>query len=267
MYIYVYISRVENYKTDPINERILNQRDIANEPPLSIQSSTNYVIVDINQLNKIFIGLVCPVCQKSELEVTLHDKKEGFVQKLILHCQNCEDIGLDPEKKSVNTSERVDPDSNNHSSFDLNIRMSSAFIYMGLGYAAVEQFGMFLNIPVICKTVFDEHVNKIHKASMTVVHKCLQSARSLTKLLLEELLNTEDSTFVNSTVSFDGSWLTRGHKSKFGFASVIDFTSGYVLDFEILSKHCQECTSAKNRLGKNTKKFTDWFAATKIIVS
>lgn len=40
--------RVEMYKTDPVNDRILNMREIANDPPLAIENSVNYVILDIN---------------------------------------------------------------------------------------------------------------------------------------------------------------------------------------------------------------------------
>lgn len=142
---------------------------------------------------------------------------------MALHCQRCENIGLDCMDKSVYTSKRIDQDSNNHSSFDLNLRMSSAFTYMGVGYAALEQIGMFLNMPVFCVQLFEEHLKKIHASCTNVVNRCMQSARSLSKNLLEDSSDSQDPMFVNSTVSFDGSWLTRGHKSKFGFASVIDF--------------------------------------------
>ncbi|GFX16021.1 uncharacterized protein TNCV_4702801 [Trichonephila clavipes] len=36
------------------------------------------------------------------------------------------------------------------------------------------------------------------------------------------------------SVSFDGTWLTRGHTSLIGVGCVIDMLTGYVVDFEVL---------------------------------
>ncbi|GFU79832.1 uncharacterized protein TNCV_1000091 [Trichonephila clavipes] len=38
------------------------------------------------------------------------------------------------------------------------------------------------------------------------------------------------------SVSFDGTWLTRGHTSLIGVGCVIDMLTGYVVDFEVMSK-------------------------------
>ncbi|GFX39420.1 uncharacterized protein TNCV_2667821 [Trichonephila clavipes] len=46
------------------------------------------------------------------------------------------------------------------------------------------------------------------------------------------------------SVSFDGTWLTRGHTSLIGVGCVIMLT-GYVVDFEVMSKVCRHCSVAK----------------------
>ena len=56
------------------------------------------------------------------------------------------------------------------------------------------------------------------------------------------------------TVSFDGSWLTRGHHSNIGAGFVIHFDTGIVLDMEILSKHCQQCKVRKKKEEEAKKK-------------
>ncbi|GFU57193.1 uncharacterized protein TNCV_2212441 [Trichonephila clavipes] len=38
------------------------------------------------------------------------------------------------------------------------------------------------------------------------------------------------------SVSFDGTWLTRGHTSLIDVGCVIDMLTGYVVDFEVMSK-------------------------------
>ncbi|GFW62668.1 uncharacterized protein TNCV_2624311 [Trichonephila clavipes] len=39
------------------------------------------------------------------------------------------------------------------------------------------------------------------------------------------------------SVSFDGTWLTRGHTTLIGVGCVIDMLTGYVVDFEVMNPH------------------------------
>ncbi|GFX08447.1 uncharacterized protein TNCV_3269361 [Trichonephila clavipes] len=47
-------------------------------------------------------------------------------------------------------------------------------------------------------------------------------------------------------VTFDGTWLTRGHSSQIGVGCVIDLLTGFVMAFEIMSKRCNECEHSKS---------------------
>ena len=49
-------------------------------------------------------------------------------------------------------------------------------------------------------------------------------------------------TFLDITVTCDGTWATRGFTSKFGVViTVMSFETGRILDFEVLSKYCHQC--------------------------
>ncbi|GFX13291.1 uncharacterized protein TNCV_2907141 [Trichonephila clavipes] len=61
------------------------------------------------------------------------------------------------------------------------------------------------------------------------------------------------------SVSFDGTWLTRGHTSLIGVGCVIDMLTGYVVDFEVMSKVCRHCSVAKNKLGQSSAEFSIWY--------
>lgn len=50
-----------------------------------------------------------------------------------------------------------------------------------------------------------------------------------------------DDGILEVEVSFDGTWLTRSHKSRVGVDAVIDVHSGFVLDVEVLSNYCHTC--------------------------
>ncbi|GFX89784.1 uncharacterized protein TNCV_2245841 [Trichonephila clavipes] len=45
-----------------------------------------------------------------------------------------------------------------------------------------------------------------------------------------------DKDIVDIGVSYDGSWLTKGHTSNIGLGCVIDLLTGFVIDYEVMSK-------------------------------
>ena len=59
--------------------------------------------------------------------------------------------------------------------------------------------------------------------------------------------------------SFDGSRHTRGHNSRYGFVSVIEITTGHVVDYEILCRYCQNCTSYQNKCGVDSEQYKEWY--------
>ncbi|GFY31157.1 uncharacterized protein TNCV_4360641 [Trichonephila clavipes] len=61
-----------------------------------------------------------------------------------------------------------------------------------------------------------------------------------------------DVPVVDTSVSFDSSWLTRGHTSLIGIAYVIDILTGYVIYFEVMCKICRNCSVAKRELGESS---------------
>lgn len=54
-------------------------------------------------------------------------------------------------------------------------------------------------------------------------------------------IDPSDDGILDVDVSFDGSWLTRGHTSQVGVGSVIEVYTGFVLDIEVLSNYCHTC--------------------------
>ncbi|GFV76186.1 uncharacterized protein TNCV_4672751 [Trichonephila clavipes] len=62
-------------------------------------------------------------------------------------------------------------------------------------------------------------------------------------------------TRVDITVSFDGSWQKRGYKSLYEIGVVIDLLISLVIDYEVLSKYCTECTAEVNDLSGDSPDF------------
>ncbi|GFS49161.1 uncharacterized protein TNIN_490081 [Trichonephila inaurata madagascariensis] len=67
----------------------------------------------------------------------------------------------------------------------------------------------------------------------------------------EDLLDTANGV-IDIVVSYDRTWQKRGHWSLYGIGIVIDILSGLILDYEIVSQYCQECTTANRDLGEKS---------------
>lgn len=63
---------------------------------------------------------------------------------------------------------------------------------------------------------------------------------------------------VDISVSFDGTWQNRGHRSHTGIGIAMDSVTGTVLDLEVLSNFCLSCASQKTNLTEAA--FSDWKA-------
>ena len=59
-------------------------------------------------------------------------------------------------------------------------------------------------------------------------------------------------------ISYDGTWMTRGHRSHVCVGFAMNVTHGFVLDFEVISNFCQECVKKKSR--STPEEFTAWKA-------
>ena len=60
-----------------------------------------------------------------------------------------------------------------------------------------------------------------------------------------------DDGVLDVDVSFDGTWMTRGHKSQLSAGFVIEADTQIVVDHEVLSKYCYTCTKLSNKYKHN----------------
>lgn len=78
-----------------------------------------------------------------------------------------------------------------------------------------------------------------------------ESVTSAAESKKEELLDV--------CVSYNGSWLTRGYKSNHGVGCASDIESGFVIDYDIMTKHCQVCAIAAAELGEDSPEYELWY--------
>ncbi|GFS92134.1 uncharacterized protein TNCV_1112941 [Trichonephila clavipes] len=231
---------------------VLEQENVADT-----YDGPSYIIVDKNALCDIFKYTFCGSCNQSTLKLEF-GHKYGFSHQLKLVCKTCSE-----QKMECFTFPRLEKKSNTSTPFDVNVRAVQAFLAISGGHASVEKFCMFLNMPLMSSKTFNEikcYINSAYSlASQTVlnyVHNSVENA-------YRKLDQNGSNTITDIAVSFDGTWLTRGHTSQIGIGCVVDTLTGYVIDYEIMSKYCPTCISAKNELGETTAEYDVWYSGHK----
>ncbi|GFW45002.1 uncharacterized protein TNCV_4513161 [Trichonephila clavipes] len=135
-----------------------------------------------------------------------------------------------------------------------HLRITQAFSHIGKGYSAIEKICMVMNIDPFSSTTYGKCARRLDNAYTL-------SSENIFAEIHREIKNVYENgaEITDLSVSFHGTWLTRGHTSLIGVGCVIDMLAGYVVDFEVMSKVCRHCSVAKNKLGQSSAEFSIWY--------
>ncbi|GFV16866.1 uncharacterized protein TNCV_3363631 [Trichonephila clavipes] len=144
-------------------------------------------------------------------------------------------------------------------SHDINSKLESAFLSIGRGHVALETFSSVLNMPTMDRKTFAKCMHNLSVKNKEVKKKMLEMSRQAAReahVKVDASLKNQE--IIDVSVSYDGTWQKRGHTSNLGLGIIIDILSGLVLDFEVLSKYCQNCVVAGRDMGVYSAEFYIW---------
>ena len=177
------------------------------------------------------------------------------------YCTSCDDI-----TNTTHSSDRIDGTAG-HLPFVVTRAVVSASLDMGVGHGGIVKLCRFLDMNAVNQTTFAAHSKAIVEAGMVVANNILTDAAKIVWHMYADQSTTSDAAsdadeeVVDLAVSFDGSWMKRGHTSAYGIGCVIDTVTGLVLDLAVLSSYCQACSCAEARCGdRDTAQFQAWLA-------
>lgn len=210
-----------------------------------------YAFIDIRCLEPLVTRLACPQCFQQNL-VLKTSEQSGFAMKFTISCSTCEESEV-----SCFTSNKIDQSNN----FDINRRVVKSFTALGKGYAAVEQFCMVMNMPILSSKTFHKHASVVANTAIDVSQSNLEMARKRVREVYKAMDCTiTDDSVIDLGVSYDGSWHKRGHTSNYGIGCVIELQTGLVIDYCVLSKYCQVCEITKTELGEDSPEYNIWYS-------
>ncbi|GBN05241.1 hypothetical protein AVEN_135342-1 [Araneus ventricosus] len=197
-------------------------------------------------------------CNKCELKaLNVHVKGSyGFSHNITVICETCPH-----QYNSTSISEREV----SSRKLNANNKFVKAFLSIGKCPSALETFSMILGIPAMDSRTFSNFLSDLVIKNKDFKKQVLDLSRDVVRgkyIDCESSLENEE--VIDVCVSYDGTCQKRGHTSLDAIGIVIDILTGLVIDFEVLSKYCQDCVNSEGMLGKNTPEFRIWHDSHKI---
>ena len=162
--------------------------------------------------------------------------RAGLMSEFSLVCSACD------HTTSIKSSSCV---TQRGRSFDVNRRAVYHSLESGGGYEGLSSFCTVMNMPCISKTAYYKQLEIILKAQEDEAQAELTKAGEKLHQIIkdEECDQHEENDIFDVAVGFDGTWAKRGFSSLIGVVFVISVITGEVLDYHVLSKTCQKCSS------------------------
>ncbi|GFS01778.1 hypothetical protein ElyMa_006430500 [Elysia marginata] len=224
----------------------------------SCSRSTERTIVDFCQIETLISPLQCPHCLNSGLRLCSNDgHRKGLAIKLQLYCSFCAKI-INSDFTSTRTPDK---------SFRVNESAVSSSLLCGFGPYTFNKLCEHLDLPGIHQKSFNNRAKSFYDSSKDIEVALQQKTVHLVRQQHAQVksLNLADDEILDIAVSYDGSWMTRGHSSMIGIGCVIDVLTGYVVDFHVMSSFCQTCAKTGQKLKEsNPRAYTQWYEKHKL---
>ena len=206
------------------------------------ESCGNRIVNFLALANLIHSSVICRACKQGSV-VASEVARKGLSPVLQLSCDHC---------GSTTSSTLAKVQTHGGSRFcDINRKAVLAMRLIGCGLEALKTVCAVMDMPPpMSRNMFAGHRRALHSAAKETAGASMTKAAS-------DVLKKRDA----EETPTDGTWMRRGHSSLYGVQTVISHDTSQILDVEVLSKNCPECTSwkARRRASKVTdEQFTAW---------
>ena len=170
---------------------------------------------------------------------------------LMQSCSSCD------EPNSFKEEYAVDLDGKATRFLPSRVKLVYNSLVIGGGFAGLQPTLVNLGMKALHKKTFVAYCNFIYRQVDLMWERHLPHlTKTMEGILAASGVHRTDDGFLEVAVSYDGSWMTGGHRSHVGVGFVMDVEHGFVLDFEVLSNFCQKCCKQEKAL--STSDFSQW---------
>lgn len=233
------------------------------EPELT---SDGNIVVELTQQFSLICSFPCPKCFQPDCLKPMVKSRMGLASQIAVNCELCAEEVLQ-WWSSTRGLARVDDDDDGSSSssreaYNVNKLSVYASISNGMGAVSFNNFSANFDINGMHHKSFHAIADKFYGQNPDIRKFIFGKVSTIvrrehSKKLSDSSLMSPDKT-LDLTVSFDGSWLTRGHTSLLGLGCVIDSLTGLVLDVLVMSSSCEVCNQARHMKETDPDAYNVW---------
>ena len=220
------------------------QRDVSATASTTDCADDNFILLHMDKLQDIVKPLTCPRCSEADLHVTSTDTK-GYAVHLLLVCGHC-DVKLSSEYSSPQLPTSDNP---TREPYTINHLAVLAAREGGINQTGLVRLTTMMNVKggLHHKTFSSISDTIKHKLVYGTAYDPLHEAHSVVHRVYRDIYGEHEGP-LQLSVSYDGSWETRGFNSPYGVGFVIEVITGLVIDYAIRSKYCVECELVGKKL-------------------
>ena len=185
---------------------------------------------------------ICSSCRDSKSKLQLfqqNSSRDGLAESLYLKCSSCDAI------TPLQTSKRLGGKGGGVHEVNRRSVLSSH----QWGRAGLAKFCAGMDLPPpVTKKANNQHMKKVEKIAINNAETLMcEATERLSQLAYREdeesAVEIDGHSVTKVAVSIDGTWQKRGHSSRIGVLFVISVMTREILDYEVKSLICKECSS------------------------
>ena len=211
--------------------------------PTTATADDHFVMFHTAKMDELVGSAACPHCNTAALHVTETDIK-GYAVQLHLTCEHCY-----AELSSVYSSPKLPTcDNPTRQPYMINHLAVLAAREGGINQTGLVRLTTLMNIKGgIHHKTFSRISDTLRQKMFGTAVDALTEAHDSVRRVHRGIYGESDGP-LELSVSYDGSWKTRGFHSLFGVGFVIEVLTGLVIDYVVCSKYCVECSLVGSKL-------------------
>ncbi|GFO14624.1 hypothetical protein PoB_004112900 [Plakobranchus ocellatus] len=227
------------------------------EPHADDVANIKRTIVDLTQIEEIVADLRCHHCLSDNGLAMETPIRFGFAIKLVIICRNCGETLSSKFTSARNLNSVSTP-----KPFVINEAATMSSLLAGMGPYSFRNFCEYMELPGVHPKTFNKIAKRLYSQNEVLGEEVFTQAAGLVRQehIRQYHLAVEENSLLDIAVSYDGSWLTRGHKSLIGIGCVIDVLTGLIIDGHVLSLYCHIWARTGAWIKRETpQRYDRWF--------
>ena len=188
-------------------------------------SDVKRTIVELPQINKLLQDLRCHECLSDEGLKLQTPTRYGLAVKIEAVCNGC---GMLLSNQFTSARNATSP--SHTKPFVTNKATVTASLLSGMGRYSFNNFYESLEMPGLHQKTFNNIAKRLYSQNERLADQVFSKAATFVRRehIRQYALDVGDEDIIDLSVSFDGSWLTIGHKSLIGIGCVMDILTGLI---------------------------------------